>query len=194
MRGVVDDFLDVSLIEAGRFNLDEQAADLVDLAQSAVTLVKLAAGKRGVKINIALTSSSLCVDGAKIEQVLTNLLSNAVEHSPAGGAVTLSSERLPSELRVQVANCGPGIAPQQQEKLFQSFASGQAARKSTGERSIGLGLAIARKIIEAHGGRMFVQSQLGQGSVFGFTLPPDRLRPARSVTSSPNAKPEGAND
>ncbi len=192
MHRVVDDFLDVSLIEAGRFSLNEQPADLAEVAQSALRLVKLIATRRGVNISTELDVSKqhVFVDSAKIEQVLTNLLSNAVEHSPVGGDVTLSSERLPTGLRVQVADHGPGIAPAQQAKLFQSFASGQANHKSTGERSIGLGLAIARKIIEAHGGRMFVKSALGQGSVFGFTLPPDRLRPTRSIASNPNQTQE----
>ena len=176
MRRVVDDFLDVSLIEAGRFSLDEQPADLGKLAQAAVTLVNLAATRRGVKIAVALDAAarSLFVDGPKLEQVLTNLLSNAVEHSPAAGGVTLGSRRLPAEVRVQVADTGQGLSPAQQQRLFQSFASGQI-QKSKGERSIGLGLAIARKIVEAHGGRMFVESEPGRGSVFGFTLPLSRL-------------------
>lgn len=192
MRGVVDDFLDVSLIEAGRFSLDEQMADLAELAQSASRLVNLIATKRGVNINTALDASNqhVFVDSAKIEQVLTNLLSNAVEHSPVGGDVMISSALLPTGLRVQVADCGAGIAPAQQEKLFQSFARGQAHHKPSGERSIGLGLAIARKIIEAHSGRMFVQSEPGQGSVFGFTLPADRLRLTRNIASNPNPTQE----
>ena len=106
----------------------------------------------------------------ELEQYLSDLLDNAVEHSPAGGTVTLSSQALPAEIRVQVADAGPGITPAQQQRLFVAFASGQT-HKSTGERSIGLGLAIARKIVEAHGGRMFVESEAGRGSVFGFTLP-----------------------
>ena len=177
MRRVVDDFLDVSLIEAGRFSLEEDAADLSELAQAAIRLVKISANKRGVSVTTDLDPASLhlFVDAAKIEQVLTNLLSNAVEHSPSAGCVTLSSHVLPAELRLQVSDSGAGIAPAQQQRLFQSFASGQAALKTTGERSIGLGLAIARKIVEAHGGRMFVRSEPGHGSTFGFTLPLERL-------------------
>ena len=187
MRIVVDDFLDVSLIEAGRFNLDEQVVELGELARAAVTLVNLAAAKRGVRITTALdaTIGPLFADGAKIEQVLTNLLSNAVEHSPEGGSVTLASRLMADALRVEVADNGPGISQEQQQRLFQSFASGQGARKSTGERSIGLGLAIARKIVESHGGRMFVESELGHGSVFGFTLPLAR----RSAVAVPSDSP-----
>lgn len=183
MRRVVDDFLDASLIEAGRFNLDEAAVDLGDLTRAAVRLVKLPADKRSVTIASTLdaTIGPLFVDGAKIEQVLTNLLSNAVEHSPAGGSVRLASRLMPDALRVEVADSGPGIALEQQQRLFQSFASGQGTLKSTGERSIGLGLAIARKVVEAHGGRMFVESEVGHGSVFGFTLPLERLGAEESI-------------
>lgn len=192
MRQVVDAFLDVSLIEAGRLQLHEQRTTVEQLAQAAVTLVNLAAVKRKVQITTDLdaTAGTLLVDGAKIEQVLTNLLSNGVEHSPEGSSVQLITRRLPDELRVQVVDSGPGMAPAQQQQLFQSFVSGQGSRKSTGERSIGLGLAIARKIVEAHGGRMVVDSQLGRGSVFGFTLPASRLLPpflpAATLPANPN--------
>jgi signal transduction histidine kinase len=189
MRCVVDDFLDVSLIEAGRFDLDEQAVDLAQLVTAAVKLVAIAATKGGVKISVALDPSSqhVFVDGAKIEQVLTNLLSNAVENSSSGDCVTVTSQRLATELRVQVADNGPGMALAQQQGLFQAFASGQTGLKSSGERSIGLGLAIARKIVDAHGGRMSVLSAPGQGSVFGFTLPLTRSKAAN--LSTPAARP-----
>ncbi len=172
MRGVIDDFLDVSLIEAGRFSLDVQKADLEDLVGSARTLVAASAAKRTIRIAIELDPAGrvLLVDGPKIEQVLTNLLSNAVEHSPAGGCVRVASRRLESEIRVWVADDGEGIAPEQEARLFQAFAAGTAA-KAGGERSIGLGLAIARKIVEAHDGRMFVESEPGRGAVVGFMLP-----------------------
>ncbi len=172
MRGVIDDFLDVSLIEAGRFSLDVQKADLEDLVGSARTLVAASAAKRTIRIAIELDPAGrvLLVDGPKIEQVLTNLLSNAVEHSPAGGCVRVASRRLESEIRVWVADDGEGIAPEQEARLFQAFAAGTAA-KAGGERSIGLGLAIARKIVEAHDGRMFVESEPRRGAVVGFMLP-----------------------
>ena len=172
MRGVIDDFLDVSLIEAGRFSLDVQKADLEDLVGAARTLVAASAAKRTIRIAIELDPAGrvLLVDGPKIEQVLTNLLSNAVEHSPAGGCVRVSSRRLESEIRVWVADDGEGIAPEQEARLFQAFAAGTAA-KAGGERSIGLGLAIARKIVEAHDGRMFVESEPRRGAVVGFMLP-----------------------
>ena len=172
MRGVIDDFLDVSLIEAGRLSLDVQKADLDDLVRSARTLVAASAATRRISIVTELDPAGrmLHVDGPKIEQVLTNLLSNAVEHSPAEGCVRVGSRRLESEIRVWVADDGEGIAPEQEARLFQAFAAGTAA-KAGGERSIGLGLTIARKIVEAHDGRMFVVSEPGRGAVVGFMLP-----------------------
>ncbi len=172
MRGVIDDFLDVSLIEAGRFSLDVQRADLADLVEAARTLVAPSAAKRGVRIATELDPAgrALLGDGPKIEQVLTNLLSNAVEHSPAEGCVRVGSRRLEGAVRVWVADDGAGVAAEQRARLFQAFA-GDAVAKASGERSIGLGLAIARKIVEAHGGRMFVESEPGSGTLFGFILP-----------------------
>ena len=85
---------------------------------------------------------------------------------------------------MEVKDTGRGISAEQQRRLFQSFASGQA-KKTTSERSIGLGLAIARKIVEAHGGSMFVESELGQGSVFGFTLPRSRFTLGESGDAAP---------
>ncbi len=189
MRLVVDDFLDVYMIEAGRFSLNEQRADLGKLAQSAIALVDIVAARRGVRVTTDLEVSlpPMLLDGAKIEQVLTNLISNAVEHSPEGGDVKLAVHRFSDEVRVQVLDSGAGISLAQQEHLFQPILSGKTARKLTGERSIGLGLVIARKIVEAHGGHLFVESEPGHGSIFGFTLPASRLgeNPV-SVTDSPS--------
>lgn len=185
MRRVVDDFLDVSLIEAGRFTLEDQPHELEALVRTAVTLVHIAAAKRSVQVVIDIDASAqrLNVDGPKVEQVITNLLSNAVEHSPESGVVVVSSRRAGEEIRVEVKDTGRGISAEQRQRLFQSFASGQSQTKSTGERSIGLGLAIARKIVEAHGGRMFVESEPDRGSVFGFTLPIARLLTNASNTT-----------
>ena len=187
MRGVIDDFLDVSVIEAGRLSLDVRVADLGDLVRAARTLVGPAAVSRTIRVETELDPAAreLLVDGAKIEQVLTNLLSNAVEHSPTEGCVTIGSRRVASEVRVWVADEGTGVAPAQRARLFGAFAAGGAA-KPGGERSIGLGLAIARRIVEAHGGRMFVEDGPGRGAVFGFMLPEGCLagHPAPDVTGA----------
>ena len=172
MCGVIEEFLDVSLIEAGRLSLDLQPTDLGALVQTPLTLVNAAAVQRKIRVVTELDPAepSLLVDGPKIEQVLTNLISNAVEHSPAESCVTITSQRLTTEFQVRVADAGQGIPPEQRQRLFQAFA-GSNIPKPSGERSIGLGLTIASKIVAAHGGRMLVESEPGRGSVFGFTLP-----------------------
>lgn len=172
MGRLIGDFLDVSMIEAGRLSLDIQAVELMELVKAARTLAGIAAAKRRIRIETRMDPAvrRLRVDGPKIEQVLTNLLSNAIEHSPADGVVVVGSHREAEGVRVWIADQGEGIPVERQQGLFQAFAAG-GERKPGGERSIGLGLAIARKIVEAHGGRVFVESAPGRGSVFGFTLP-----------------------
>ncbi|MCX7019990.1 MAG: HAMP domain-containing sensor histidine kinase [bacterium] len=169
---IIDDFLDVSMIEAGRLNLDMGVADFASLLDGAWTLVGLAAAKRNIRMVARLDPKARCllVDGPKIEQVLANFLGNAADHSRGDATVTVVSGRRDGGILVQVIDEGEGMSEERQRQLFQAF-SGSQARKPDGRRSIGLGLVIARKIVEAHGGRIFVESQPGKGSTFGFTLP-----------------------
>ena len=172
MSQVINNFLDVSIIESGRLSLTLQNVELTDLVRNVETLISIATIRRQVRIETILDQNALKlkVDGPKIEQVFTNIISNAIEHSPDGGCVTIRSEHLHEGVRFQVEDQGEGIPPDQQKRLFQSFA-GTGGKKKSGERSIGLGLIISRKIVEAHGGKMFVESEPGKGSVFGFILP-----------------------
>lgn len=181
MSEVINNFLDVSIIESGHLSLTRENVELGNLVRNVETLLSIATMKRQVRIETILdqTTLKLNVDGPKIEQVFTNILSNAIEHSPAGGCVTIRSEHLHEGVRFQVEDQGEGVPPDQQRRLFQSFA-GTGGKKKSGERSIGLGLVISRKIVEAHGGRMFVESEPGKGSVFGFILPESSLAESRS--------------
>lgn len=173
MRGLIDDFLDVSLIEAGKLSLNTSWVNTAEIVDNARMMVDRAADKRNIRIRVSLDSGAkrLWVDGPKIEQVLTNLLSNAVEHSLDGGQVTIGSRMEPEGFGLWVEDQGQGLNAEQQKRLFQAFA-GQSKQKPGGERSIGLGLMIAKKIVEAHGGQLRVESTPGKGSSFGFTLPP----------------------
>jgi signal transduction histidine kinase len=101
--------------------------------------------------------------------VIFNLLSNAVKFTPAGGSVDVSALQANGEVRVEVADTGPGIAPEDQERIFEEFQqteAGAAQREGTG-----LGLALSKRLVELHGGRIWVESELGEGSTFVFTLP-----------------------
>jgi len=126
------------------------------------------------------------VDVAKLQQVLVNLAGNAIEHSQAGQRVWLAARREETGLVFSVRDEGPGIAPEDQKRLFAPFVRA-GTRKTAGERSVGLGLAIARLVVEAHGGRIWVESKPDHGSTFFVTLPPeDGGVRACATTSSPS--------
>lgn len=172
MAALINDFLDVAMIEAGRLPLDVGIVDASQLFAGAAALTETAARKRQIVVSIDLDEAlpRLRVDGGKLEQVLTNLLSNAIEHSPDGGAVNLGACCYGDGLRFWVKDYGTGLSAEQVQTLFREFA-GSAVPKPSGERSIGLGLVLVRKVVEAHGGKMFVESEPARGSLFGFDLP-----------------------
>ena len=172
MARLIDDFLDVTMIEAGRFNLDIQVVEQDRLVARALALVQASATKRGIHLKTILDEATarIRVDGPKIEQVLTNLFSNAIDYSPDGACIAVVSLLQAEGIRFWVEDQGVGLDLEQQQRLFEAFA-GSGGIKRSGERSIGLGLVIVRKIIEAHGGTCFVESQPGIGSRFGFVLP-----------------------
>ena len=103
--------------------------------------------------------------------MIFNLLSNAVKFTPAGGAVDVSAARVNGEVKVSVTDTGPGIAPEDHERIFEEFQQTERAEQREGT---GLGLALSKRLVELHGGRIWVESELGQGSTFVFTLPARR--------------------
>jgi signal transduction histidine kinase len=108
-------------------------------------------------------------DERRIRQVIFNLLSNAVKFTPAGGAVDVSAARANGEVRVSVADTGPGIAAADHERIFEEFQQTEAGVEQ--REGTGLGLALSKRLVELHGGRIWVDSELGHGSTFVFTLP-----------------------
>ena len=186
MRRVIDDFLDAAMIEAGRLNLDLRAVGVAELVSVPLLLVKVSAARRNI---ILVTEpdfpvAKLRVDGPKIEQVFTNLLSNAIEHAPDGSTVRVGCRLETDGACFDVTDTGPGISEEQRSRLFGDF-SGTGGTKKDGERSIGLGLAISRRIVEAHGGRMFVIGAPGGGATVGFALP------AACLVETPNVNSQG---
>jgi signal transduction histidine kinase len=172
MALLIDDFLDITMIEADRLSLDIQVVAQDALVGEAWDLVQSAAAKRNMELKILLdqAGSQLRVDGPKLVQVLANLLSNAIEYAPVGSSVSVVSQLQEDGIRFWVEDQGEGLDQEQQQRLFAAFG-GSGASKPSGERSIGLGLAIVRKIVVAHGGTCFVESAPGRGSSFGFELP-----------------------
>ena len=171
MQSIIDDFLDVAMIESGRFELNLDSVDLARTLQQAIDLVKITAGKKHVSIISEHGElPAIFADGSKLEQAFANLLGNAVEHSPPGAAVVVACRHDDRSVVVSIRDQGPGISPEEQETIFAPFGRGRS-KKTGGERSIGLGLVIARKVVEAHGGRIWIESQIGHGAVFIFSVP-----------------------
>jgi len=172
MKRLIDDFLDLSVIESGKLRLELTPATAADILGGATDIARLVAAKKKVTLIEAPADASrrLRVDASKLQQVVLNLVGNAVEHSQPGQRVWLSSLWDDQNLVFAVRDEGPGLTAEAQGRLFQPFASG-GPRKTGGERSVGLGLLITRKIVEAHGGRIWVESIPGQGATFRFALP-----------------------
>jgi signal transduction histidine kinase len=114
-------------------------------------------------------------DERRIRQVIFNLLSNAVKFTPAGGAVDVTTARVDGEVRIAVADTGPGIAAHDRERIFEEFQQTEAGIQQ--REGTGLGLALSKRLVELHGGRIWVDSEVGKGSTFVFTLPVEHVRP-----------------
>ncbi len=171
LLGLINDVLDLSKIEAGQLVLELSDYCIQDIAQTVrSTLEPLAADKKlGFKVEVAPQLPSGHGDGRRLTQVLINLVGNAIKFTDAG-EVAIKAEANNGSFHVSVRDTGPGISAADQAKLFQEFqqADNAITRKKGGT---GLGLAISKRIIEMHGGRIWVESQPGQGSTFTFTLP-----------------------
>jgi two-component system, NtrC family, sensor kinase len=171
LLSLVNDILDLSKIEAGRMELELTDFDLPTAIDSALMLVRERAGRCGIALHTAVDKKVGQVQGdeRKIRQVVLNLLSNAIKFTPEGGRIEVAAVPRDGSLEISVSDTGGGIALEDQEAVFEEFRQvGTAAKKVEGT---GLGLALSRKFIELHGGRIWVKSELGQGSTFTFTLP-----------------------
>ena len=171
LLSLINEILDLSKIEAGRMELDVAEFDLAATVDNTLSLVRERAQRRGIALKSTLDGSltTLHADERKVKQVLLNLLSNALKFTPEGGAIDVLVSTTDKEVEVAVKDTGVGIAPDEQDSVFEEFRQvGSAAKKIEGT---GLGLAISRKFVELHGGKIWVTSQLGTGSTFTFTLP-----------------------
>jgi len=171
LLGLINEVLDLSKIEAGQLELELSDYCVQDIAQTVrSTLEPLASDKKlAFKLELAPDLPPGHGDGRRLTQVLINLVGNAIKFTDAG-EVAIKAEANNGAFHVSVCDTGPGISAADQTKLFQEFqqADNAITRKKGGT---GLGLAISKRIIEMHGGRIWVESQLGQGSTFAFTLP-----------------------
>jgi signal transduction histidine kinase len=171
LLSLINDILDLSKIEAGRMELELTEFHLPTAIENALMLVRERAGRRSIALhtNIDNRLGQIQADERKVRQVVLNLLSNAIKFTPEGGRIEVGAVPKDGLVEISVTDTGIGIAPEDQEKVFEEFRQvGTAARKVEGT---GLGLTLCRKFVELHGGRIWAKSQLGQGSIFTFTIP-----------------------
>jgi signal transduction histidine kinase len=182
LLSLINDILDLSKIEAGKMELELTTFDLPAAMENALTLVKGRAGNHGIGLNLDVDRGlgEFVADERKIKQVLVNLLSNAVKFTPEGGRVDVRAAPADGGVEIAVSDTGIGIAAEDQEAIFEEFrqVGTDYAKKREGT---GLGLALTKRIVELHGGRIWVKSEVGRGSTFTFTLPIRQDRgPART--------------
>jgi signal transduction histidine kinase len=173
MFNLINDLLDVSRIESGNLDLKVQSGDWAEFVRHNAGLNEALAARRGVAIGVDFALEQLPpihFDPNRMEQVLNNLVGNAVKFAPAGSRVEVRVRRDGDFVRTSVVDSGPGIPAAELPALFKPFHRGSTPQPP-GERSTGLGLPIARRIVEAHGGKIGVDSEPGNGSTFWFTLP-----------------------
>ncbi len=167
---LTNDILEVQRIRLGKFEIEKGLCNAADLMVQAVDAVRPLAAKGGVKVEYATPDVHMSADSDRIVQVLTNLLSNAIGHSPLGTTIHLMAEGRADRAVFQVKDQGPGIPVYELEHIFDAFRQVEAP-DLRGKGGIGLGLFICRSIIDAHGGRIWAESAPGEGSTFSFSLP-----------------------
>ena len=172
LLSLINDILDLSKVEAGRLELELGRFHLPTALDNALILVRERATRHGITLTPTVDAEvgDIVADERKVKQILLNLLSNAVKFTPEGGRVGLTATAADSVITIAVSDTGIGIAPEDQAAIFEEFrqVGREDARKQEGT---GLGLTLAKKFVELHGGRIGVQSLVGQGSTFTFTLP-----------------------
>jgi signal transduction histidine kinase len=172
LLSLINDILDLSKIEAGRMELALAPFHFPSALENAVTLLKERAGRHGIALTLDVDPrlGELVGDERKIKQILLNLLSNAVKFTPEGGRITLKAVLTDGSVQISVSDTGVGIAPEDQEAIFEEFrqVGSDEGRKREGT---GLGLTLTKKFVEMHGGKIWVESEVGTGSTFTFSLP-----------------------
>ena len=169
---MASDILDLARIEAGRFEIHPEPFDIVAGLRGMLDRMRRLAEDRGIVLSLSAPEGlpPTQADGARMDQVFANLVSNALKFTPRGGRIDVTVEESPGEVLVAVQDSGMGIPPEHQDRIFDRFYQ---VPLRPGERveGAGLGLSICKAIVEEHGGRIWVQNAPGRGSTFFFTLP-----------------------
>jgi signal transduction histidine kinase len=173
LLSLINDILDLSKIEAGRMELDLSDFHLPTTVDDALLLMRERAGRRGISLvlerNVDGRVTEIRADQRKVKQVLLNLVSNAVKFTPEGGRIDVRAGIVDGMAEISVTDTGVGIAPEDHGAVFEEFR--QVGKADKNAEGTGLGLALCQKFVELHGGRIWVQSQVGVGSTFTFTIP-----------------------
>jgi signal transduction histidine kinase len=188
LLSLINDILDLSKIEADRLELTLAPFELAATLENAAVALQERAKQRGVELRNDLSPElgRIVADERRLGQVLDNLLSNALKYTGEGGTVTIRAQGSPDRVEVAVVDTGIGIAKEDQAIVFEAFGkAGEAARDySHAHEGAGVGLALTKRLIELHGGRLWVESELGQGSTFHFSLPRTVPEPAAGVAAA----------
>jgi len=189
LLNLINDILDLAKVEAGRMELQPSTFDLSELLENAASMVRERATRQGTSLTVAVDASVGDMEGdeRKVKQILFNLLSNAVKFTPSGGKVTLAARAADEQVVISVHDTGIGISAEEQEKIFEEFYQVGASRTQEGT---GLGLALTRRLVELHHGRLVVESEPGVGSTFTATMPLHQAEVAHEMSTSMAA--EGA--
>ncbi len=172
MLGLINDLLDVTAIETGNLQLKKQPTNISEFLSACQSSLRVFASAKSIeiKINLPMAIPVLQIDQTRIKQVITNLITNAVKYSFSHSIILLGAKIFENEVWITVKDHGQGIPVEEMKHLFKDF-SRTSVKPTAGEKSIGLGLAITRRIVEAHGGIIWVDSEIGKGSTFIFSLP-----------------------
>lgn len=177
LMALINQLLEMSRLEAGITKLKKGPTNIAELIRETAREFRVRSSSHRLVLKLPRRSPAVEVDGRSIRQVLDNLLDNAVKYSPEGTTVTVRLRRQGRELVISVTDEGRGIAPEHLERVFERMYRVESEPGSERVSGLGLGLAIARGLVEAHGGRIWMESQLGRGSTCSFTLP---LNPRRA--------------
>lgn len=170
LLSLINDLLDLAKVESGRIELDVKQFDLPSALKNSITLVRERAARHGIFIDLAIDErlSSFTGDERKLKQIMLNLLSNAVKFTPDSGQINVKADPADSGVQISVSDTGIGIKPEEQQVIFEEFR--QVGDESHKREGTGLGLTLTKKLVELHGGRISVKSEVGKGSTFTFTL------------------------
>jgi len=170
LLSLINDLLDLAKVESGRIELDVKQFDLPSALENSIMLVRERANRHGILIDLAIDGrlGSFLGDERKLKQIMLNLLSNAVKFTPDGGRIDVKANPAGGGVQISVSDTGVGIKPEDQQAVFEEFR--QVGDDSHKREGTGLGLTLTKKLVELHGGRIRVESKVGKGSTFTFTL------------------------